>query len=83
MMKTWQLQEAKAHLSDLVREACSGKPQEITLRGNPAVVVLSTDQYQRLVRRKPSLVEFLRQSPLGGVDIKVTRDNSLPREIDL
>ena len=82
-MRTWQLQEAKAHLSDLVREASLGKPQEITLRGNPAVVVLSTDQYQRLVHPKPSLVDFLQQSPLVGIDIKITRDKSLPREIDL
>ena len=82
-MRTWQLQEAKAHLSDLVREASLGKPQEITLRGNPAVVVLSTDQYQRLVHPKPSLVDFLQQSPLAGIDIKITRDKSPPREIDL
>lgn len=82
-MRTWQLQEAKAHLSDLVREASLGKPQEITLRGNPAVVVLSTDQYQRLVHPKPSLVNFLRQSPLAGVEIAVTRDKSPDREVDL
>ena len=82
-MRTWQLQEAKAHLSDLVREASLGKPQEITLRGNPAVVVLSTDQYQRLVHPKPSLVDFFQQSPLAGIDIKITRDKSPPREIDL
>ena len=34
-MKTWQLQDAKAHLSELVKKARLGSPQEITLRGEP------------------------------------------------
>ena len=82
-MNTWQLQDAKAHLSDLVKKASSGAPQEITLRGKPAVVVLSTKQYEKLRRRKQKLVSFLRQSPLAGIDIELDRDRSLMREIDL
>ena len=41
-MHSWQLQQAKAHLSDLVKQAAAGKPQEITVRGEPTVVILST-----------------------------------------
>jgi len=82
-MKTWQLQDAKAHLSELVKNASSGSPQEITLRGKPAVVVLSTQQYEKLKQPKPSLINFLRQSPLIGLDIEFERDKNPMREIDL
>ena len=32
---SWQLQDAKARLSDLVKRAASDGPQEITVRGVP------------------------------------------------
>jgi antitoxin Phd len=82
-MKTWQLQDAKAHLSELVKKASSGQPQEITLRGKPAVIVLSTQQYEQLKLPKQSLVKFLRQSPLVGIDINIKRDKSSMRDIEL
>ena len=82
-MQTWQLQKAKAHISDLVREATSGKPQEITLRGKPAVVVLSKECYEKLIHPKPTLVSFLRDSPLAKVTINIDRDQSSARDIEL
>ena len=82
-MQTWQLQKAKAHLSDLVREAAMGKPQEITFRGKPAVVVLSTECYEKLIHAKPTLVSFLRDSPLLGLTVDIVRDKSSARDIDL
>jgi len=82
-MQTWQLQHAKAHLSDLVKAASSGKPQEITLRGKSAVVVLSTEQYKKLTHPKINLVSFLRQSPLMDIELDISRDKGEMREIDL
>jgi prevent-host-death family protein len=82
-MKTWQLQNAKAHLSELVREASSGSPQEITLRGKPAVVVLSTQQYEKLKHPKQKLANFLRESPLMGLDIEIKRSKEPMRDVDL
>lgn len=82
-MKIWQLQDAKAHLSELVKNASSGKPQEITLRGKPAVVVLSIHQYEKLKQPKQKLVSFLRQSPLVGIDIDIERDKTSMRDIEL
>ncbi|MBU2788405.1 type II toxin-antitoxin system Phd/YefM family antitoxin [Acidithiobacillus sp. VAN18-1] len=56
----------------------------ITLRGAPAVVVLSKQDYDRLTQREVSLTEFMRNSPLSGADdVQFTRDQSLTREIDL
>ena len=52
---TWQLQEAKAKLSELVRRARSEGPQTITVRGEPAVVVISIEEYERLLARRAEL----------------------------
>ena len=38
---SWQLQEAKSRLSQVVDHALREGPQTITLRGKPAVVVVS------------------------------------------
>lgn len=82
-MREWALQDAKARLSELVRLAMEHEPQEITLRGEPAVVVISREDYERLRQPKPSFVELIRNSPWMDVDIDLTRDQSLTREIDL
>jgi prevent-host-death family protein len=82
-MRSWQLQEAKAHLSQVVKEAITLGPQEISLRGEPAVVIISKKDYDKLVTPPLSFIEFMRQSPLVGVVFKVERDSSLTRDIDL
>jgi antitoxin Phd len=82
-MHRWQLQEAKARFSELVKSAATEGPQEITVRGEPAAVVLSADDFARLTREKPGFVEFMRKSPLRGVDLEIARDRSPAREVAL
>lgn len=82
-MSTWQLQEAKARFSEVIKEAITHGPQEITLRKEPAVILISVKDYKKLTESKPSLVEFLAQSPLKGVELELKRDKSLPREVNL
>src|ERR1044071_4567748 len=36
---TWKLQDAKARFSEVVRKAREGKPQTVTVHGEPAVVI--------------------------------------------
>ena len=81
-MPTWQLQEAKARFSELMR-GTTGGPQTITVHGRRAAVVLSAEDYDRLKRSKPSLSEFLRTSPLAGIRLNVERDKSPPRNVEL
>jgi antitoxin Phd len=81
-MRRWQLQEAKARLSEVVKSAREG-PQEISVRGEPAAVVLSIEEYERLKKKKLSLAEFVRRSGLVGVDLELERDKSPARDIDL
>jgi antitoxin Phd len=82
-MDTWPLQDAKARLSELVKEAVSNGPQTITLHGEPAVVVIAQRDYQRMRLGTGSFVDFIRRSPLRGAALQITRDRSLPRDVDL
>ena len=60
---TWQLTDAKAMLSEVVK-ASMGKPQIITLWGRETAVILSVEEYKRLIRPKETLYEFIQNSPL-------------------
>lgn len=83
-MHVWQMQEAKARLSEVVKGAEREGPQEITLHGRPVAVVLSRAEYDRLTGGGDSLVAFMRRSPLFGDEaIDFPRDQSLTREIEL
>lgn len=82
-MRRWQLQEAKARLSEVVKSSQRDGPQEISVRGEAAVVVLSKAEYDRLRQRKPSLIEFLRRSPLAGLQLELDRDRRPPRDVRL
>lgn len=82
-MHKWQIQEAKARMSELVKRAQS-QPQEITFHGKSVAVVLSRAEYDRLARTNESLVDFMRKSPLYGDDTLILdREQSPSREIDL
>ena len=73
-MNTWQLQDAKANLSKLVKEASLHGPQQISLRGEPAVIVLSIKDYEKLRRKKSTFLELMRNSPLVGTKIRTLCD---------
>lgn len=82
-MQSWQMQEAKARMSELVKSAQS-QPQDITVHGKSVAVVLSREAYDRLARTGETLVEFMRRSPLfGDEDTVIEREQTHTREIDL
>lgn len=82
-MSTWQMQDAKARLAQVVRRAETEGPQDITVHGQPVAVVLSRADFERLTRRGTSLVEFMQDSPLAGLDDELVfaRDASPTRDI--
>ena len=83
-MQTWQLQNAKARFSEVIKHAAKDGPQEITVHGRSVAVVMSRGMFDRLSGNQSSLVEFMRESPLYGQDhIVLDRDKSLPRETEL
>lgn len=83
-MQRWQLQQAKAQFSELVKSCQRDGPQEISVRGEPAAVMLSRRDYDRMRQaRRPSLLEFLRRSPLRGVALDLERSRSPLRKVAL
>ena len=83
MSHAWQLQDAKNRFSEVVDRALREGPQAVTRRGKEVVVVVSAEEFRRASRPKTSLVEFFRRSPLHGVALKIRRNESHSREIDL
>jgi prevent-host-death family protein len=79
-MGTWQLQEAKARLSEVIKKATQEGPQNITVHGRASVVIISDKEYKRLKHPKESFVKFMRRSPLYGVELNVSREQTLTRE---
>ena len=83
-MHVWQMQEAKARLSEVVKCAETDGPQNITLHGQSVAVVVSRAMFERLTGNEHSLVEFMRRSPLVEADdITLERNTSLTREVSL
>ncbi len=82
-MTTWQLQDAKARLSEVIKSAVQDGPQEVTVRGKPSVVILSVETYQAMKKQRPDFVSFMQQSPLLGEDIDMSRSESLTRDVSL
>ncbi|PKN11257.1 MAG: type II toxin-antitoxin system prevent-host-death family antitoxin [Deltaproteobacteria bacterium HGW-Deltaproteobacteria-4] len=81
--REWQLQEAKNRLSQVVNSALHDGPQTITLRGKPAAVVVSFEEYRQLTLPRTGLSQFFRQSPLHAVELDIGRSADLPREVEL
>lgn len=73
--RSWNLQDAKARLSELVDRCLVGEPQVILRRGQPAVVVLPFSEYERRAGPRESLLSFLQRSPLRDVDLKIERSS--------
>jgi prevent-host-death family protein len=82
-MIKWQLQDAKNRFSELVRKAREEGPQVVTLHGRDAVVVVSTEEFNKHSRLRGSLADFFRKSPLAGLDLDLKRDRDTGRKVDL
>lgn len=81
-MQTWQLQEAKNRLSEVVRHAHQ-EPQLITLRGKEEAVVLSFDEYQKLTQPKKTWAELLGEMARSGIELDLGRSRDTGRNIEL
>ncbi len=71
---TWQLQEAKNKLSEVVETSLSKGPQIISRRGHNTAVVMSFVDYQRLTKPKRDLKKTLMSSGFDQLDLM--RDGS-------
>ena len=74
-MAKWAVAEAKARFSEVVEQALSEGPQEITRNGKQAVTVIATEELEKLLRPRQSLREFLLNSPLRGSGLEIPARN--------
>lgn len=82
----WQLQDAKNRLSEIVGKASSEGPQTVTLRGKRAAVIVSADDYDRLIAAKPTLADHLLTGPAWDDDVVAevnARNPSRSRRLNL
>lgn len=81
-MAVWQLQEAKAKLTQLMRDAHT-EPQIISRHGHHESVVISMEQYLEFCGASEDLTAFFKKSPLYGLDTLFEREQSAFRDIEL
>lgn len=81
----WSLQDAKTHLSQIVREAQRIGPQRVTLHGKDAAVIISADEFDRLQRPVSGrdIVTVLARSPLRDVEFERLTVKSKVRDVEL
>jgi prevent-host-death family protein len=71
----WQLQEAKAMFSEVIKAAVLS-PQVITVHGKETAVILSFEEYQKLSRSGQTLFEFIQNSPLRDQKLELPKRQS-------
>jgi antitoxin Phd len=71
---SWTLQDAKNRFSAVVEAARRGKPQLVTKRGAPAVVVIAAEDFARLRAleqgAQPSFVDHLLAMPCDDAEFE-------------
>ena len=65
MARTWQIQEVKDKLSEVVEEAIQHGPQIISRQGTAVAVVLSSEEYLALKKGRTNLAQFFLESRCG------------------
>jgi antitoxin Phd len=81
-MAVWQIQRAKARLSEVIERARTEGAQTVTRHGTERAVVLSIEAYRALIAHKPNFKEYL----LGGPkvdDFSIERDRDTGRVVEL
>ena len=70
-MAQWQTADAKQRFTDLVEAANTNGPQLVMRHKDPVAVVLSPDEYRRLVRQADAnFATLLSQSPFTSEDVQ-------------
>jgi prevent-host-death family protein len=81
----WQLQDAKARFSEVVRRAKQEGPQHVTVHGREEVVVIGADDFRKLAgeRTGQALVDALQQSPHRSTNVEPARSRMRIRDVEL
>lgn len=78
-MATWQVQQAKSHLSELLDDAETIGPQVITRHGKERAVVLSIEEYRALKTPRKDFIAHLLGVPKFD-DFEIERSTDTGRD---
>ena len=85
-MAEWSPQDVKNKFSAVLNASLAGEPERVTRRGQPAVVVLATEGYERLCRLEksnaPTLGELLLEIPQDDEEFERLSLAECPRRWD-
>jgi|SRR5579872_6224151 len=81
--KYWQVQEAKARFSQVIKEAESSGYQTITKNGETVAYIVSKEEFEFYLKPEKSLLEVFDDCPYPDVDLDIERNKDTIREIDL
>lgn len=79
-MKNWPVQDAKNQLSHMIELARTEGPQTKTRHGQPVVVVVAAEEFNKIRTPKETPLEFFSRFKGVGIDLPGRKD--LPRKID-
>ncbi len=80
---TWQFQEAKAKLSQVMDEVQKKGMQTIIRHGDEVFVVLSKEKYDEVTHSKNTLIDLFKRAPCQDVELDLSRSQETLREMDL
>ena len=86
MGRTWQLQEAKNRLSEVVDLALEEGPQTVTRHGKAIVVIVAKDDFDRRRRGRSTrgtILGFLRRLSFARSGVDLERDKDVDRDLEL
>ncbi|WP_323764775.1 type II toxin-antitoxin system prevent-host-death family antitoxin [Marinovum sp.] len=75
------LQDAKNRFSAVVEAALAGRPQEVSRRGKPAVVVIASEEYHRLLKAARAERESFAEHLLAFPGEDPGRAQAAPRDV--
>jgi prevent-host-death family protein len=81
----WQLQDAKARFSEVVRRAKQEGPQHVTVHGREEVVIIGADEFRKLAGNRTGqvLVDAMQRSPHRSTSLEPARSRMPVRDVDL
>jgi prevent-host-death family protein len=78
----WQIHQARARFSEMVRRALTEGPQTLTRYGKPVATLIPAGQHPRLRSRGTSFKAMLTAAPLQGVEITRARETTPKVDIE-
>lgn len=76
------LQDAKNRFSAVVDAALAGRPQAVSRRGKPVVVVIAVDEYQRLLSEAKGHRESFADHLMAFPGLDMPRAAVTPRDVE-